>query len=527
MSDISALLLLKNRRNVHDKLQFPINPGADLKKFSATVAAISQDTSRCINEVTEYVLRIKEEVASLRLVLEQFNVQLGTKIKDAFDSVLTIGIQDSNGLGLRYQLKEKNLDLKRAKHVAELQRCAKKQQDLMESINKIDGLIIRVEEEGIFSLDDIDNTNDSIIRWKIYIEKQQQMRLAEEEKRRREKEEKERKEKERKRKEDKEKIRLKEIERQRLEEEQRRQEEMLKQKQEEERRRKEEEEKQRIEEEKKRLEEEKKRQDEERQRKEEEDRRQREKEERRRMEEERKHLEEQKRQLEEERRRIEEAEKRRHEEEKRRREEEERKRIEEERRLREEEEQRRKEEEERKRQQEEERRRHEEEERKRKEEETRKRKEEEERKRIEEEKKRIEEERKRIEEERQRIEDERKRREEEERMRPIIEARRREEAKRRRDPNNWPTYVYDRPKVNDSFHNGVCCAVSAITGEQGLDRDDIECRFSDRQDDLSRALADKHEQPLSSLVSIRSKQGMQIDLEDCHFRNTKKVTVKR
>lgn len=92
MTDISALLLLINRRKIHDQVKFPAEVGsAELQKFTAKVSSISQETSCCINEVTEYVLRIKDEIASLRVVLERFNVQLGEKIKDVFENGLTKG----------------------------------------------------------------------------------------------------------------------------------------------------------------------------------------------------------------------------------------------------------------------------------------------------------------------------------------------------------------------------------------------------------------------------------------------------
>ncbi|KAK3609000.1 hypothetical protein CHS0354_003899 [Potamilus streckersoni] len=158
-----------------------------------------------------------------------------------------------------------------------------------------------------------------------------------------------------------------------------------------------------------------------------------------------------------------------------------------------------KEEEERKRKEEEERKRKEDEERKRKEEEERRKKEEEERlKREAEERQRKEEERKR------REEIERKRREEEERLKR--EAKEKEEEERRRkDPANWTPYTYRRSDgESDSFHRGICCQVSAMTGT--LQEEDLECCASDEWSDMDGPTLAIGEKLTSSLVEVKVKE---------------------
>ncbi|XP_078334323.1 uncharacterized protein LOC111132726 isoform X2 [Crassostrea virginica] len=139
---------------------------------------------------------------------------------------------------------------------------------------------------------------------------------------------------------------------------------------------------------------------------------------------------------------------------------------------------------------------------------------EEERKRKEEEekKKREKEEAERKAEEQRKREEEEKRKKEEERRRKEEQKKKEEEDRNRRNPNNWPTYLYEREKSN-LFHSGICCVVSAITGSQGLAKDDIVCTGSDSHVDLENYPKNKDEILISSLIQIKSKSGKVISLE--------------
>ncbi|XP_078334321.1 uncharacterized protein LOC111132751 isoform X2 [Crassostrea virginica] len=148
---------------------------------------------------------------------------------------------------------------------------------------------------------------------------------------------------------------------------------------------------------------------------------------------------------------------------------------------------------------------------------------EEERKRKDEEEKKMrekEEAERKAEEQRKKEEEEKKRREEEEAKRKAEEQRKREEEQKkkeeedrnRRNSNNWPTYLYEREK-SSLFHSGICCVVSAITGSQGLEKDDIVCTGSDSHIDLENYPKNKDEILISSLIQIKSKSEAVISLE--------------
>nr|XP_022334816.1 leucine-rich repeat and IQ domain-containing protein 1-like [Crassostrea virginica] len=154
-----------------------------------------------------------------------------------------------------------------------------------------------------------------------------------------------------------------------------------------------------------------------------------------------------------------------------------------------------------------------EEERKRREKEEAERKAEEQRRREEEEKKRREkEEAERKAEEQRRREEEEKRKKEEKRRHEEEQKKKEEEDRNRRNPNNWPTYLYEREK-SSLFHSGICCVVSAITGSQGFEKDDIVCTGSDSHIDLENYQKNKDEILISSLIQIKSKSGKVISLE--------------
>lgn len=146
--------------------------------------------------------------------------------------------------------------------------------------------------------------------------------------------------------------------------------------------------------------------------------------------------------------------------------------------------------------------------------EERKRQEEERKRKDEEEKKkRAEEEAKRKAEEQRRKDEEEKRRKEEEQRRKEEQRKKDEEARARRNPEKWPTYIYDRQKHHNLFLHGICCAVSAITGGQGLEKDDIVCAAFDSHIDLERYPKNKDEVLISSLIQIKPKKGKEIKLE--------------
>lgn len=146
--------------------------------------------------------------------------------------------------------------------------------------------------------------------------------------------------------------------------------------------------------------------------------------------------------------------------------------------------------------------------------EERKRQDEERKQRLEEEKKKkAEEEAKRKAEEQRRKDEEEKRRKEEEERRKEEQKKKDEEAKARRNPKNWPTFIYDRKKDNNQFQHGICCAVSAITGSQGLEKDDIMCTSFDSHLDLERYPKNKDEVIISSLTQIKPMKGKEIKLE--------------
>ena len=68
------------------------------------------------------------------------------------------------------------------------------------------------------------------------------------------------------------------------------------------------------------------------------------------------------------------------------------------------------------------------------------------------------------------------------------------------------------------FHSGICCVVSAITGSQGLEKDDIVCTGSDSHIDLENYPKNKDEILISSLIRIKSKSEDVISLEvKSHF----------
>lgn len=146
--------------------------------------------------------------------------------------------------------------------------------------------------------------------------------------------------------------------------------------------------------------------------------------------------------------------------------------------------------------------------------EERKRQEEEKKRKDEEEKKKkAEEEAKRKAEEQKRKDEEEKRRKEEEQRRKEEQMKKDEEARARRNPKNWPTFIYDRQKHHNLFQHGICCAVSAITGSQGLEKDDIVCAAFDSHIDLERYPKNKDEVLISSLTQIKPTKGKEIKLE--------------
>lgn len=72
---------------------------------------------------------------------------------------------------------------------------------------------------------------------------------------------------------------------------------------------------------------------------------------------------------------------------------------------------------------------------------------------------------------------------------------------------------YDRQKHHNLFQHGICCAVSAITGSQGLEKDDIVCAAFDSHIDLERYPKNKDEVLISSLTQIKPTKGKEIKLE--------------
>ncbi|XP_065941244.1 myb-like protein X [Magallana gigas] len=144
-----------------------------------------------------------------------------------------------------------------------------------------------------------------------------------------------------------------------------------------------------------------------------------------------------------------------------------------------------------------------------------KKRQEEERKRKDEEekKKKAEEEAKQKAEEQRRKDEEEKRRKEEEERRKEEQRKKDEEARARRDPKNWPTFIYDRQKHHNLFQHGICCAVSAITGSQGLEKDDIVCAALDSHIDLERYPKNKEEVLISSMTQIKPTKGKEIKLD--------------